>query len=43
MLQRAAFGWLAAIGAMAFIWLVLLDEVPKPSSPGPSNMQQVID
>ena len=39
MLQREAFG--SAIG-VAFIWLVLLDEVPKPSSPG-TNMQQVID
>jgi hypothetical protein len=30
MLQSEAFGWLATIGAMAIIWLVLLDVVPKP-------------
>jgi hypothetical protein len=41
--QREAFGWLATIGAMALIWLVLLDVVPKPSSPEPSIIQPAID
>jgi len=42
-MQSEAFGWLATIGAMAIIWLVLLDVVPKPSSPAQSIMQPVID